>query len=327
MGWGYVKMYKLTGKERYRSRADYCFDWLIKNRAVGWKQYGWGNHFSFATRGGTIAAHTPTIVWSSLIGLAFLEAYEVINDPKYLEVAASTAEWVKTLPRERTSRGVCLSYVPFKQSSIHNSNMLGAGLLARVAVHTHDQEARELAREAMLYSCSRQNVDGAWYYGEDPKYHWIDNFHTGYNLDSLKRYSDSTGNLEFESNLRQGFQYFESHFFETDGRPKYYHYKIGPLDIQCAAQAVDTLAFFSDAEPTSLELAKKVARWTIENMQARDGHFYYRDLGWKKIKTPMLHWGQGTMAKALAHLLNKLNGGERRAPTGMVDLVEAPENH
>jgi hypothetical protein len=38
-------------------------------------------------------------------------------------------------------------------------------------------------------------------------------------------------------------------------------------------------------------------------MQAGDGHFYYRDLGWKKVKTPMLHWGQGTMFKALANLL------------------------
>ena len=26
----------------------------------------------------------------------------------------------------------------------------------------------------------------------------------------------------------------------------------------------------------------------------------------KKAKTPMLHWGQGTMAKALAHLLGKI---------------------
>ena len=42
-------------------------------------------------------------------------------------------------------------------------------------------------------------------------------------------------------------------------------------------------------------------------MQAADGHFYYRDLGWKKVKTPMLHWGQGTMFKALAHLLSKMS--------------------
>jgi rhamnogalacturonyl hydrolase YesR len=245
--------------------------------------------------------------------MAFLEASEVLGNPNYLEVATSIVEWVKTLPRERTSRGTCLSYVPFRQSSIHNSNMLGAALLARVAVHTHDHETFELAREAMIYSCARQNADGAWYYGEAQKYHWIDNFHTGYNLDCLKRYIDSTADRQFESNLRRGFQYFKLHFFEPDGRARYYHDKAGPIDIQCAAQAIDTLAFFSDTDPDSLILAAKVARWAINNMQAQDGHFYYRDLGWKKVKTPMLHWGQGTLFKALGHLLTTCPGTAQAA--------------
>jgi hypothetical protein len=66
------------------------------------------------------------------------------------------------------------------------------------------------------------------------------------------------------------------------------------------------LATFSEEDPGSLVLAAKVADWTIDNMQAEDGHFYYRDLGWKTVRTPMLHWGQGTMLKALAVLLEKL---------------------
>jgi rhamnogalacturonyl hydrolase YesR len=315
MGWGYVKMYALTGSEDYRRRADCCFDWLMANRSPGYEQYSWGNHFSFSTRAGTIPKHMPTIVWSSLIALAFLEAYEVLGNPKHLEVARSTVEWVKTLPREQTPHGVCLSYVPFEQSSIHNSNMLGGALLARVAVYTKDHEARDLARNAMTYSCARQNADGGWFYGDASKYHWIDNFHTGYNLDCLKRYMDSTGDQEFEVNLRSGLQYFKLHFFEADGRPKYYHDEASPTDIQCAAQAIDTLAFFSDTDSESLELATKVAEWTIHNMQAEDGHFYYRDLGWTKVKTPMLHWGQGTMFKALAHLLTKLNDKARTSGT------------
>jgi rhamnogalacturonyl hydrolase YesR len=306
-GWGYVKMYEVTGDENYRHRAELCLDWLMENRSAGYQQYCWGNHFSFSTRAGTIPKYMPTIVWSSLIALAFLEAYEVLNDIRYLEVAASTAEWVKSLPREQTSRGTCLSYVPFKQSSIHNSNMLGAALLARVAAHTQDRHAMELAREAVTYTCVRQNADGGWFYGDALKYRWIDNFHTGYNLDSLKRYIDSTGDREFEVHLRRGFEYFKVNFFEKDGRPKYYHDKPDPIDIQCAAQAIDTLAFVSDARPESLELAANVTRWTINNMQAPDGYFYYRDLGWTKVKTPMLHWGQGTMFKALAHLLSRVN--------------------
>jgi rhamnogalacturonyl hydrolase YesR len=312
MGWGYTKMFAMTGQENYRLRAEHCFNWLMENRSPGYEEYCWGNHFAFSTRGGTIPNKMPTIVWSSLIGLAFLEAHEVLGNSKYLEVAISVGEWIKKLPREQTGSGICLSYVPFKQSSIHNSNMLGAGLLSRIAVHTRDLEARQLAGEAMKYSCTRQNADGAWFYGEDPKYHWIDNFHTGYNLDCLKRYIDSTGDREYESSLRYGFEYFKFHFFEPNGRPKYYHDQFGPTDIQCAAQAIDTLAFFSKSDDEALELSTKVALWTIDNMQAQDGHFYYRDLGWKKVKTPMFHWGQGTMFKALAHLLSKLEIGKQK---------------
>jgi hypothetical protein len=305
MGWGYVKLYVLTGVAAYRLRAETCFEWLMRNRSIGYEQFCWGNAFSFSTRAGTIPPQMPTIVWSSLIGLAFLEAYERLENAEYLEVAVSTAEWVKRLPQERTGRGTCLSYVPFGQTSIHNSNMLGASLLAKVAVHTRDSEAMQLAKEAMLYSCARQNADGSWFYGEDSKYHWIDNFHTGYNLDSLKRYIDSNADREFEANLRSGFRYFTAHFVEADGRPKYYHDKALPTDIQCAAQAIDTLAHFADTYPEQLDLGLRIAGWTINNMQAPDGYFYYRDLGWKKIKTPMLHWGQATMFKALVHLLTK----------------------
>jgi rhamnogalacturonyl hydrolase YesR len=308
MGWGYVKLYALTRNEDYRRRAEFCFNWLIENRSPGYVQYCWGNHFAFSTRAGTIPRYMPTIVWSSLIGLAFLEAYEVLGNAIYLEVAASTAEWVKNLPREQTGRGSCISYVPFRQSSIHNSNMLGAALLARVAGHNSDDQALELARDAMKYSCERQNNDGAWFYGEAPIYHWIDNFHTGYNLDCLKRYLDSTGDREFEPNLRLGFRYFKDNFSDADGRPKYYHDKALPTDIQCCAQAIDTFAFFSDTDSQALEIAAQVAAWTIQNMQADDGHFFYRDLGWTKVRTPMFHWGQGTTFKALAHLLTKLNG-------------------
>jgi hypothetical protein len=190
--------------------------------------------------------------------------------------------------------------------------MLGAALLAKVGQITNHKVALEIARESMLYSCSRQNSDGAWFYGEAPKYHWIDNFHTGYNLDSLKRYIESTGDRSFDSNLHSGFDYLKKTFFETTGRPKYYHNQTYPIDIQCAAQAIDTLSFFSDEDPEALEIAKSVAEWTMEHMQDADGHFYYRDLGWALNKTPMLHWGQGTMFKALSHLLSKL--AQKKSP-------------
>jgi len=64
-------------------------------------------------------------------------------------------------------------------------------------------------------------------------------------------------------------------------------------------------------------LAVRVARWTIENMQATDGHFFYRIYPLMKAKTPMLHWAQATTYKALAFLLEQLTG---RAPFNKVRL-------
>lgn len=304
--WAYAKLFAQTGDSRYSEKARHCLDWLMGHTAPGYKHACWGNHFAFSTRAGTIPAHEPTIVWSGLIGQAFLEALAVLKDPRYLEVASSICEWILSLPREKTASGSCLSYVMLKQSSIHNSNMLGAALLGRVGSLTGESRFTEVARDAMLYSVSRQNPDGSWWYGEDPKYHWIDNFHTGYNLDSLKRYADATGDRSFDLPMQRGFDYLKANFFEACGRPKYYHNKTMPIDIQCAAQAIDTLAFFSEGDAQARELSVKVALWTIDHLQDPDGHFYYRDLGWIVNRTPMLHWGQGTMAKALAHLLGKV---------------------
>lgn len=306
MAWGYAKQFQTTASPRCRDQAAFCLEWLMQHRAPGYKDYCWGNDFLFSTRAGRIPAQEPTIVWSSLIGQGLLECHAAFADARYLQVASSVADWVLTLPREETATGTCLSYVPTKQSSIHNSNMLGAALLARVGQLTGAADKLALARAAMTYSCTRQQPDGAWYYGAAAKYHWIDNFHTGYNLDCLKRYREATGDKTFDSQLHRGFQYFKQTFFEPSGRPKYYYNQTYPIDIQCAAQAIDTLTFFSTEDSEAGDLAQRVAAWTIDNMQAADGHFYYRDLGWAVNRTPMLHWGQGAMFKALSHLLSRL---------------------
>jgi len=174
-------------------------------------------------------------------------------------------------------------------------------------------EYLDLASAAMEYSCTRQLPDGAWWYGEDTKYHWIDNFHTGYNLDSLKCYNESTGDPTYRSHLDRGFQYFKATFFEVSGRPKYYDTRAYPIDIQCASQAIETLTKFSDGPDAAgvLPVAINVAQWTTEHMQDPTGYFYYRRYPLMAAKIPMLHWGQATMFHALALLLLRLDTRRR----------------
>ena len=72
-------------------------------------------------------AHTPTIVWSGLIGQAYSPGLQQTARPEYLDISKSICRWILNLPRENTSEGACLSYTGLGQSSVHNSNLLGAG--------------------------------------------------------------------------------------------------------------------------------------------------------------------------------------------------------
>ncbi len=306
MASGYVTLYRITKEQQYLDKALRCLEWLDKQKVARFSHHSWSNHFDFASRSGRYTKDDPIIVWTALIGHAYLDAFEVTGYDWLLKVADSVGNWILALPRENTDRGDCISYLAHRQSSIHNANMLGGGLLARIAKHTGNLQYREVASSAMEYTCSRQRPDGSWWYAESPNNHWIDNFHTGYNLDGLKHYMDATGDRSYGLNFEQGLTFYKANFFETDGRPKYYHTRTYPVDIQCAAQAIDTLAFVSVEDPHSLELANRVATWTIHHMQDRRGYFYFRQYPLLVAKTPMLHWGQATMFKALAQLLSRV---------------------
>jgi hypothetical protein len=306
MARGHLNMFKKTGDSSFKDKMINCLEWLDKNKSPFYSTHSWGNHFDYASRSGKLPKYEPTIVWTSLIGQAFLDAYELFGKEEHLNVIKSVTRWILDIPRERTEKGNCLSYIAYSQSSVHNSNMLGAAFLSRAAKFTKDSEALETAHKAMEYSCSRQMKDGAWYYGETEHHHWVDCFHTGYNLDALKCYLENGGHPVYEDNLVRGYEYFKAHFIESTGRPKYYFNRAYPIDIQCASQAIDTLVYFSDRDPEALGLGSKVANWTIENMQAKSGFFYYRILPLRTVRVPMIHWGQATMYKALTYLMTKL---------------------
>lgn len=306
---GYLLRFRATGDEWYADEAVRCLNWLLENSSPRYRELSWGNEFDFASRAGELPAGEPIIVWTSLIGQAFLDGYETLGDERYLEAGRSICKWIVDLPREETSRGVCLSYVAFEQRSIHNSNLLGAAMLARTATLTGDRELMALARESIDYSCARQQMDGSWYYGEEERYHWIDSFHTGYNLDALSSFAASAGDARTWACYDRGLAYFTATFFTADGATRYYSDATYPVEIQCCAQAIETLANAVVRRPELMQLLKRVTDWTIGHMQDPAGFFYYRILRHGVSRTPMLHWGQATMFKALA--LVALQGGAR----------------
>lgn len=301
---GFIRLHQATCNPEWKKRAEFTLKWLIDHQLPGYKGACWGNHFDYQSRGFYLPRGVPTVVWTSLIGHAFLDAYDHFKEDRYLQIAISACEHiVHDLGTYTDGEGTCISYIPTQDTQVHNANTLGASLLARTYAHTGRQSYRELAQKAMQYTAQYQRPDYSWYYAEKANHHWVDNFHTAYVLDCFKYYAQSTGDRRFDEKLMKGYRYWKTTFFLGDGTPRYYDRKTPPLDIQCSSQAIDTLVFFRDRDPESLPLALKVAQWTIKNMQDRTGYFYYRRYSkWLVNKTPTLHWGQATMMCALAGL-------------------------
>jgi rhamnogalacturonyl hydrolase YesR len=305
---GFIRLHKATGDKSWADKAEAALQWLVENQSKGYSGACWGNHFDYQSRGFYLPKGVPTIVWTSLIGHAFLDAYDHFGKDSYLQVAVSACEHIlHDLDTIGEGESLCISYIPTKKSACHNANTLGASLLARTYAHTQNKSYLSLAQKALQYTADHQRSDYSWYYAEGNEAHWVDNFHTAYVLDCFKYYAEATGDNRFEETLASGYSYWKSTFFHRDGTPRYYNYKTLPIDIQCSSQAIDTLVFFSDRDRESLPLALKIAKWTIDNMQDRSGYFYYRRYSsWLVNKTPTLHWGQATMFCALSGLYKLL---------------------
>ncbi|KJS30828.1 MAG: hypothetical protein VR64_14385 [Desulfatitalea sp. BRH_c12] len=310
---GYLRLYQASQQDVFRDKARFCLDWLKQNYSRGYSGYSWGNHFSYESRAGTIPKGMPTIVWTSLIADVFLEAYEILKQPEYLDLAQSCGRFiVNDIGRfQLASDRLCFMYTPplngnqpSWEGCIHNANVLGARVLAKLHKHGADPGWLDLARQAIQFTVDYQRPEGGWYYGEPRKFQWIDSFHTGYVLESIHGYMLASGDTSFEARLQKGYDYFVERFFESDGTPRYYHNKTYPIDIQCASQGIQTLVNLRALRSDSLAVADAVAQWTIAHMQDSKGFFYFRKYPVIINKTPTFHWGQATMLSALAHLYN-----------------------
>jgi hypothetical protein len=305
---GFMRLHSATGDEAWARKAEMALNWLLEHKSPGYSGACWGNHFDYQSREFYLPKGVPTVVWTSLIGQAFVDAYKHFGKDNYLSTAVSACEHIladlKTFP---DGEGVCITYVPGMESLVHNANTLGASLLARTYAIKGDDRYLELAQKAIQYTAQHQRPDASWYYGERDALHWVDNFHTAYVLDCFKHYTESTGDRRYTPHMIGGYEYWKKAFFLEDGTPRYYNRRTLPIDIQCSSQAIDTLVFFKDYDADSLALAAKVARWTIANMQDSSGYFYYRRYQYGIVnKTPTLHWGQATMLCALAGLYSAM---------------------
>ena len=307
----YIRKYLLNGRSTDLERVRFFLDWLSANVSPGYSGACWGYNFDWPNRGFFAPARTPTIVNTAFIALAYCDLWKLKRgertatwDVSILQTARSACEFIlcdlnifKPAPDE-----LCFSYTPLDQRYVHNANVLGAWLLAEVAVKTGESELKQAALASARYTARKQRSNGSWLYGEGSNDHWVDNFHTGYVLTALQAIQRALRTDEFAAVIRKGYAYWKATFFLKDGTPKYYPDKTYPIDIHSASQAILTFLAFTELDSGTYSEAQRIALWTIQNMQAAEGYFFYQINRWYRIHIPYMRWSQAWMLRALTEL-------------------------
>ncbi len=315
-----IARFRRTKEQDAEREARRLLDLLIAARIDGedsaWT--AWGYNFDWQGRAFFAPRGTPTIVPTAFAARALLEGRREFGDESYLRLARRAATFVmRRLPRNvETADEICFAYSPIDRTRVFNASLLAGELLAGVASEIDDkEESRELCDAAMRaarYICRRQHADGSWAYGADDYQSWADNFHTAFLLSSLIRIKRCADRFDVESNeldasLRRGYDFWITNFFGADGFPKYYPGRAHPADAHAAGAALATLSEMPDAR--SIPLATRVARWTLAEMRASDGSFYYQRHRHYTNRIRYMRWSQSWMLYGLERLLEV--SGER----------------
>ncbi len=306
----YSVLYRLTKEEVYIKKINYCLDWLIKHTNTDFGKYCWGIPYvwQMVRPYYRIPKAAPQSTLTAVNGLAFVDAFEVTQNEKYLEVAVSSCEFfLQNLNVEKIAdTQIAFSYTPYDHTHVLNVNLHCGALLSRVWKITKKDVYLDSCIKAANFTISHQRMDGAWHYSShlDGQVNAVDNYHTGDNLEYLYVIKENIPDFPFEGALKKGLDYYLSKFFLPTGLPKLTDQLIYPADIHSCAQAVITLARLSSYDKHCLPLAQKVTYWALENMRDSDGYFYYRlyDSG-NYDKTDFIGWGDSWMVKALALLI------------------------
>lgn len=266
-----------------------------------------GYNFDWQSRAFFAPKNTPTIVPTAFAARAKFEYWEAVGGPDDQQAIVKIAHFVMNdLHRPiETDKEVCFSYTPIDNTKIYNASLLAGEVLAYAGNASGKAEYADLAGRAVRFVLNGQRDNGSWLYGPGEIHGWVDNFHTAFVLDSLRRISALRPEIADETRtaIEWGFEFWIDNFFLADGTPKYFDRQTYPIDIHAAAAAIVALSGFAGSDERALPLARKIADWTIANMIGPDGNTYYQKRRFFTIKTPFIRWGQAWMAYALALLI------------------------
>lgn len=308
---GYLDLYLSTGEEKYLKKSNFCIKWLENNCSKTNAGIGWGYPFDWQTEV-LIPKFTPNGIVTTAAGDAFWSWYQFTNDKKYLEICKDICEFLATLPIDNIyDEQICFAYTPLSHNHVHNLNLFVAEYLIKIGKEVENNEWINLGLKAVYYTIENQHKDGYFDYNGPPGKlkNFSDNYHTGFVMRMLHSIWKLTEREDVFRSLKKCYIHYINNFFEDNKIPKLLPNSKYRIDIHSCAEAINCLSMLAETFQAGIKIAENVANWTIDNLQDKDGYFYYGFLKSRFIRVPFLskvaylRWGQSWMLRGLSNLL------------------------
>lgn len=267
----------------------------------------WGYTFDWQSKAFFLPIHTPTVVATSFVVEALLSAYEITKEKTYLNTAISSADFIlKDLNRIEKKNGFMFSYSPLDNRAVYNATLLGTKTLALIYKYTGNEEYKKAARASAQAVCDEQNPDGSFPHSDQVRNQWRDSFHTGFKLESLAIYQKYCNDMSFAENIQRGFDFWiKNYFIPETGIAKYYDNSTenDTIDLHCVAQAIPTICKLGKKNATTTVIMNKCIQWAIENMQSKEGFFYFQKKGKFINKICYMRWPNAWMFYGMSYFI------------------------
>lgn len=284
----------------YAGEAVELLDWLVQNRCRGYSGFcGSDQHRSQSLT--ETYTYVPSVTPTAIPARALLRAADL--DPVFSAVGRTAADFVaEDLAYREVSGGAVIKYLPNDSWDYVTPNAiaLGARLLVDLYATTGDERLAERAGKLLDYVAGLQTDTGGWYYRypSDASHVSMDNFHNGFIIEAMLRYEEVVGTTRYEDTLDSALQFYRTELFDADGAPNWDESSAHPRDVHASAQGI---IVFSHAG--EFERAKRILSWTLDNLYAGDGRFYFRTQRFYTKRFTLMRWCQAWMAYAISEYI------------------------
>ena len=306
----YSILYQKTNKNEFLERAEFFFNWLKENYSKGYSGSCWGYNFPWANSEHYYNSFTPSAVVTGFVCKGIYEYYKITSDNTARHIILDVTKFInKDLHWYKDETGICISYTPIKRDICYNASLLAAEILSMNSELNGNEQDKQNAIKAIDFVIARQKQNGLWAYSEDKngKERIQTDFHQGYVLESIYGIKKRLciDNDRWKTALYKGIEFYLQKQFYNNGRSLWRVPKVFPVEIHNQTQGIITFLKLKEYFSNTEEFAHIIAKWTINNMQSKDGHFYYQIFKYHKHKISYMRWSNAWMLLALSMLMKE----------------------